>query len=78
MAMTFDEVEAAARQLSAADRARLAENLLESLETEPSDDLPVPEWQLQIVEERIAEYRRNPSNVRSAYQIIHELRQGSR
>jgi putative addiction module component len=78
MSMTLAEIEEQARKLPAEDRARLAEILWESLEDESVDDLPVPEWQLQIVQERIAEYRRDPTKVRSAYHIIDELRQRSR
>ncbi len=37
-------------------------------------ELPVPAWHLAIVEERLAEYRRDPSQVRPAFEILDELR----
>jgi hypothetical protein len=42
------------------------------------DDLPVPAWHLELVEERIAEYRRNPTPLRSAYDVLDELANQSR
>ena len=77
MAMTLAEVEALARQLPAEDRARLAEILWESLQDEPVDDLPVPEWHWQIIEERIAEYRRNPGGGIPAFEALDRLRKRS-
>ena len=40
---------------------------------EQPDDLPVPESHLAILEERLAEYRRDPGSARSAYAILDEL-----
>lgn len=41
--------------------------------SEAPDDVPVPESHFEIIEERLAEYRRDPSNVRSAFEVLDEL-----
>jgi hypothetical protein len=41
--------------------------------TEQPDDLPIPAWHLEILAERIAEYRRSPTPVRSAFDVLDEL-----
>jgi putative addiction module component (TIGR02574 family) len=60
--------------LSRDEKLDLLERLWDSL-NEEHEDLPVPEWHLELVEERIAEQRRHPTPMRSAFDVIEELRQ---
>jgi len=59
--------------LSREEKLELMDRLWDSLHEE-QEDLPVPEWHLKLVEERIAEQRRNPTPMRSAFDVIEELR----
>lgn len=54
--------------LSKAEQIRYLQALWDQISEQP-DDLPVPESQLALAEERLAEHRRDPSNVRSAYEL---------
>jgi len=60
--------------LSREEKLDLLERLWDSL-TEDHPYPPVPEWHLELVEERIEEQRRNPTPMRSAFDVIEELRQ---
>ena len=63
--------------LSKVEQVRYLQALWDRISEEP-DELPVPESHLQILEERLAEYRRDPSRGRSAYAILDELAEGRR
>jgi putative addiction module component (TIGR02574 family) len=57
--------------LSREEKLDLLERLWDSLDS-TKDELPIPEWQIALVEERIAEHRRDPGSVRSAYEMLDE------
>jgi putative addiction module component (TIGR02574 family) len=57
--------------LSRDEKLDLVERLWDSL-TSTEDDLPVPEWQIALAEERLAEHRRDPGGVRPAYEMLDE------
>ena len=56
----------------AAEKQPILEMLWDRL-FEKSEELPVPESHLQLAEERLDAYLRNPERARSAYDIIDEL-----
>jgi putative addiction module component (TIGR02574 family) len=62
--------------LSKAEQIRYLQVLWDQISEQP-DEVPVPESHLQLVEERLAEHRRDPSRVRSAFDILDELGQQS-
>ena len=57
--------------LSRDEKLDLIERLWDSLDS-TKDELPVPEWQIALVEERLAEHRRNPGGARPAYEMLDE------
>lgn len=59
-------------ELSPTEQVRYIQMLWDRL-FEKSDELPVPEGHLEIVEERLSDYRRGASQVRSAFAIFEEL-----
>ena len=59
-------------ELSKAEQVRYLESLWDRIAEKPGD-LPVPESHLELAEERLAEYRRDPSRARSAYDVIDRL-----
>jgi putative addiction module component (TIGR02574 family) len=59
-------------QLSKAEQVRYLQELWDRIADKPGD-LPVPETHLDLAEERLAEYRRDPSRARSAYDVIDRL-----
>lgn len=76
MATTLAEVEQQARQLSATERAKLAELLLESLNTTTSSEVDTA-WQLEV-KERVAAYENGETEVFAADQVFTEARQLTR
>ncbi len=58
--------------LSKAEQVRYLQDLWDRIAERPGE-LPVPESHLQLAEERLAEYRRDPSRARSAYDVIDRL-----
>ena len=70
--MTFAEIEEQARQLSAEDRARLAEALLESLLTPPDPEIEAA-WDREIGE-RLARLDRGETRMYSAEDVFAEAR----
>ena len=76
MATTLAELEQQARQLSATERARLAELLLESLNTTTSSEVDTA-WQLEV-KERVAAYENGKTDVFAADQVFTEARQLTR
>ena len=63
--------------LSRDEKLDLLERLWDSL-TSTKDELPVPEWQIALAEERLADYRRDPTRVRSAFDVLDELERRAR
>jgi putative addiction module component (TIGR02574 family) len=59
-------------ELSKADPIDYLQDLWDRLADRP-EELPVPESHLEIAEERLAEYRADPSQARSAYDVIDRL-----
>lgn len=59
-------------ELSKIEQVRYLQDLWDRIAERPGE-LPVPESHLQVAEERLAEYRRDPSRARSAYEVIDRL-----
>ena len=59
-------------KLSKAEQVRYLQDLWDRIAERPGE-LPVPESHLELAEERLAEYRRDPSRARSAYAVIDRL-----
>lgn len=76
MSITLAEVEEQARKLAPEDRARLAEALLESLQSAPLAELQAA-WGREI-EERVAAYERGESEAFSAEDVFAEARRLAR
>lgn len=76
MAASLSDVEQQARSLSADDRARLAELLLESLRAESLSDVEAA-WSREI-SERVAAYDRGELQEHSAEDVFAEARRKTR
>jgi len=72
MVMTFAEIEEHARQLSAEDRARLAELMLESLLEDPDPEIAAA-WDREI-ERRVTTYERGEAKTYAADEVFAEAR----
>lgn len=72
MAVTLAAIEEQARRLSAEDRARLAEILLESLNETVSDEIEAA-WG-QEIEARVAAFDRGESQTHAAEDVLAEAR----
>ena len=59
-------------ELSKAEQVRYLQDLWDRIAEKPGH-VPVPESHLQLAEERLADYRRDPSHARSAYEVIDRL-----
>ena len=59
-------------ELSKAEQVQYLQDLWDRIAETPGD-LPVPESHLQVAEDRLAAYRRDPSRARSAYDVIDRL-----
>lgn len=59
-------------ELSKAEQVRYLQELWDRI-TEKPGELPAPESHLDLAAERLAEYRRDPSRARSAYDVIDRL-----
>lgn len=59
-------------ELSKAEQVRYLQELWHRMVEKPGE-LPVPESHLDLAEERLAEYRRDPNRARSAYDVIDRL-----
>ena len=59
-------------ELSKTEQVRYLQDLWDRIAEKPGA-LPVPESHLVLAEERLAEYRRDPSHARSAYEVIDRL-----
>ena len=69
MAPSFNEIEQQAQALAAEDRAKLAETLLESLQT-PLSEIEAA-W-AQAIEQRIAEFDRGETQAYAAEDVFAE------
>jgi putative addiction module component (TIGR02574 family) len=58
--------------LSKAEQVRYLQALWDSISERPGE-IPVPESHLILAEERLAEYRRNPSRARPARDVLDRL-----
>jgi putative addiction module component (TIGR02574 family) len=59
-------------ELSKIEQIRYVQALWDRIAREP-DDLPVLESHLALAEEALAEYRRDPSQVRPAFDVLDEI-----
>jgi len=59
-------------ELSKAEQVRYLQDLWDRIAERPGE-LPVPESHLELADERLAEYRRDPTRARSAYDLIDRL-----
>jgi putative addiction module component (TIGR02574 family) len=59
-------------ELTKAEQVRYLQALWDRIAEKPGD-LPVPESHLQVAEERLAEYRRDPTRAHSAYEVLDRL-----
>lgn len=59
-------------KLSKAEKVRYLQALWDRIVDQPGD-VPVPESHLQLAEERVAEYRQNPTRAGSAYDVLDRL-----
>ncbi len=59
-------------ELSKAEQVRYLQELWDRIAEWPGE-IPVPEGHLELAEERLAGYRRDPSRARSAYEVIDRL-----
>jgi putative addiction module component (TIGR02574 family) len=62
------------QQLSVEEKLDLIALLWDSL---PEDQLPMPEWQLKLLEERLAEFEADPDEGQSWEEVKAELEQES-
>ncbi len=72
MRISFAEIEERARRLSAEERARLAELLLESLQGTPVADVHAA-WEVEI-SQRVAAFERGESTTYLAEEVFAEAR----
>jgi putative addiction module component (TIGR02574 family) len=59
-------------ELTKAEQVRYLQDLWDRIAERPGDR-PVPESHLELAEERLAEYRRDPTPARRAYDLIDRL-----
>ena len=59
--------------LSKAEQVRYLEALWDSISARPGEEFPVPESHLNLAEERLAEYRRDPGHARPARDVLDRL-----
>ncbi len=59
-------------QLSKAEQVKYLQDLWDRITNRPGE-LPVPESHLELAEQRLAEYRRDPSRAGSPYDVIDRL-----
>lgn len=59
-------------KLSKAEQIRYLQALWDSIAEDPNE-LPVPEGHLEVAEQRLTEYRHDPNQARSAYEVIDRL-----
>jgi putative addiction module component (TIGR02574 family) len=59
-------------ELSKEEQIRYVQALWDRISEDP-DDVPVFESHLALAEERLAEYRRDPSQARPAFEVLDEI-----
>jgi len=59
-------------ELPKAEQVRYLQALWDQISEHP-DEVPVPESQLKLAEERLQRYRENPSTARPAFEVIDHL-----
>jgi hypothetical protein len=59
-------------KLTKGEKVRYLQALWDQIVDQPGD-IPVPESHLELAEARLAEYRRDPTRVRSAYDVVDRL-----
>ncbi len=59
-------------KLSKAEQVRYLQALWDRIAENPND-IPIPETHLEVAEQRLAEYRRDPNQARSAYDVLDRL-----
>ncbi len=59
-------------KLSKAEKVRYLQALWDQLSEDP-EDVPVLDSQLDLIDERIAEHRRDPQPMRPAHELLDEL-----
>lgn len=57
---------------SKAEQIRYLRELWDRIAEQPGE-IPVPESHLELAEERLAQYRRDPASARSAYEVLDRL-----
>ncbi len=58
--------------LSKADQIRYLQTLWDRIAEGPGE-LPVPESHIELAEQRLADYRRNPTRARPAHEVLKRL-----
>lgn len=64
-------------KLSKADQIRYLQTLWDRIAETPGG-LPVPESHIELAEQRLADYRRNPTRARPAHDVLKRLGKKSR
>jgi putative addiction module component (TIGR02574 family) len=64
-------------ELSKAEQVLYLQRLWDRIAEKPGE-IPVPESHLELAEERLAEYRRDPTRAGSAYEILDRLPQNAK
>jgi putative addiction module component (TIGR02574 family) len=59
-------------ELSKAEQVRYLQALWDRIAEQPGE-IPVPESHLELAEERLTDYRRDPAHARSAYEVLDRL-----
>lgn len=65
------------RQLSKVEQIRYLQALWDRIAERP-DEIPVPDSHIELVEQRLAEYRCDPSKGRPAYDVFDRLQKKKR
>ncbi len=63
--------------LSKAEQIRYLQTLWDRIAESPGE-LPVPESHIELAEQRLADYRRNPTRVQPAHEVLKRLNKKSR
>lgn len=77
MSQTHIETPTGFDQLSKAEQVRYLQALWDQISENP-DEIPVPESHLRLAEDRLQQYRENPSAARSAFEVIDRLSKKSK
>jgi len=65
------------KNLTKAEQVRYLQTLWDQISEHP-DEIPVPESQLRLAEERLRRHRDNPSAARPAFEVIDRLAEKSK